>query len=353
MCQPRGLQEEDRPGFAASLHTELVHLPFPATAMRRFLLFLVCAGGCTTVGPVPGDPLSRRGDEISVCGQLFHTGTRVVLWNDPAGYDAYRLEPRFRSGGEDNPGARYGSFRRQLPAKISDQVRERGWTLEELGEVVHLFVLHYDVAGTSRRCFEILHDQRNLSVHFMLDTDGTIYQTLDLKERAWHATIANDHSVGIEIAHPGAYPSPDHDAFATWYGEDAEGLRMLFPDSIGDPGLMNPDSIPRPARSEQVQGPLHGRDYWQFDFTPQQYLALASLTATLSRVFPRIRLRAPRGPDGSVSTGHLEPDELHAFEGVLGHSHVQTNKQDPGPAFQWDLLLENAKGLVRSAGSFW
>ena len=121
MCQPRGIQEEERAGFAASLSTELVHLPFPATAMRRFLLFLVCAGACTTAGPVPGDPLSRRGDEISVCGQLFHTGTRVVLWNDPAGYDAYRLEPRFRSGGEDNPGARYGSFRRQLPAKISDQ----------------------------------------------------------------------------------------------------------------------------------------------------------------------------------------------------------------------------------------
>jgi len=39
------------------------------------------------------------------------------------------------------------------------------------------------------QCFKVLHDHRDLSVHFMLDLDGTIYQTLDLKERAWHATI--------------------------------------------------------------------------------------------------------------------------------------------------------------------
>jgi N-acetyl-anhydromuramyl-L-alanine amidase AmpD len=37
----------------------------------------------------------------------------------------------------------------------------------------------------------------------MLDLDGTIYQTLDLKERASHATIANSRSIGIEIANMG------------------------------------------------------------------------------------------------------------------------------------------------------
>ncbi|MEM9559092.1 MAG: N-acetylmuramoyl-L-alanine amidase, partial [Planctomycetota bacterium] len=36
--------------------------------------------------------------------------------------------------------------------------------------------------------------------------DGTIYQTLDVTERAWHATKANSRSVGIEIAQIGAYP---------------------------------------------------------------------------------------------------------------------------------------------------
>ena len=37
----------------------------------------------------------RKGDEIIVAGQLFHTGTKVVTWMDPGGYDAYRTERRF------------------------------------------------------------------------------------------------------------------------------------------------------------------------------------------------------------------------------------------------------------------
>ena len=45
--------------------------------------------------PKVGEPLARRGDEIVVCGQLFHTTAPVVLWTDPGGYDAYRVERRF------------------------------------------------------------------------------------------------------------------------------------------------------------------------------------------------------------------------------------------------------------------
>src|SRR6185503_14558055 len=78
--------------------------------------------------------------------------------------------------------------------------------LERLREVVDQFVLHYDVAGTSGRCFQVLQDARGLSVHFLLDVDGTIYQTLDLRDEAWHATKANPRSIGIEIANLGAYP---------------------------------------------------------------------------------------------------------------------------------------------------
>ena len=66
-------------------------------------------------------------------------------------------------------------------------------------ETVDQVVLHYDAAGTSRRCFEILHDVRGLSCHLLLDVDGTVRQTLDLALRARHATVANDRSVGIEI----------------------------------------------------------------------------------------------------------------------------------------------------------
>ncbi len=59
-------------------------------------------------------------------------------------------------------------------------------------------MLHYDVTAYSRTTFQVLHDYRGLSVHFMLDVDGTIYQTLDLKERAYHAGTANSRSVCVK-----------------------------------------------------------------------------------------------------------------------------------------------------------
>ncbi len=54
-------------------------------------LLVVLAVGCTR----PGDRVDRHGDEIVAAGQLFHTGTRVVLWTDPKGYDAYRARQHF------------------------------------------------------------------------------------------------------------------------------------------------------------------------------------------------------------------------------------------------------------------
>ena len=71
---------------------------------RRFLVPLLLAplllSSCRT--PTPGTPLLRRGDEIIVAGQLFHTGTRVVTWMDPGGYDAYRVERRFSPWAESS-----------------------------------------------------------------------------------------------------------------------------------------------------------------------------------------------------------------------------------------------------------
>src|ERR1043166_5896735 len=56
------------------------------------IVALVASCGCAHRA---GKELSRRGDEIVVAGHLFHTGTRVVTWMDPGGYDAYRVERRF------------------------------------------------------------------------------------------------------------------------------------------------------------------------------------------------------------------------------------------------------------------
>lgn len=311
----------------------------PHAMLRCSLLFLAAACAAPAAPPAP-EP--RFGDEIVVCGQRFRTGTPVVLWTDPDGYDAYQTRKRFTAEPEPDGKLRYGE-RRNLPADVAARVAERGWTLPDLQQTVHQFVLHYDAAGTARQCFKVLQDVRTLSVHFLLDVDGTIYQTLDLQERAWHATVANDFAVGVEIAHPGAWTAPRHPDLLRWYEQDHIGWRMKFPGFLREPGVRTRDFVPRPMRPEPIEGPIHGRSYWQPDFTPEQYRALAHLCAALSVALPRIRLEVPRAADGGVNTTQLAEAELRAFDGLVGHFHVQRNKSDPGPALHWELLLEKAR----------
>ena len=243
---------------------------------------------------------------------------------------------------------RYGTRWAGLTDDEKQQVRGGGWTLAQLQDRVDQFVLHYDVCGTSQACFNILHDHRDLSVHFMIDLDGTIYQTLDVKERAWHATIANDRSVGVELANMGAYPLGKAAPLGEWYAKDKDGRTVItIPSRLKDGGLRDKTTVLRPAREDPVVGEVQHGDMVMYDLTPQQYASLAHLTATLSATLPKIRPDYPRDAQGKLITHTLTPEQFGAFQGVLGHYHIQDNKQDPGPALNWDWLIAETRGLLK------
>lgn len=339
-------------------------------------------GACAQT-PRAGEELKRRGDEIVVAGRMFHTGAPVVLWTDAGGYDAYRTEKRFvpwpraaftppkDKGDDPSSPNRYGirfaprpPFKDEknldyapLTAEQFESVRGGGWTLDLLREHVDQFVLHYDVCGVSRQCFKVLHDSRGLSVHFMLDIDGTIYQTMDAKERAWHATISNDRSVGIEIANMGAYARNEKHPLNEWYEPDPptweraaepEYLRTLGPTTItipprlGDGGVRTSGTF-GPSWPAPIYGPIHGRELRQYDLTPEQYTSLIKLTAALHTALPKIQLDYPRDAEGRLETTALSRERWQAFRGVLGHHHIQKDKSDPGPALDWDRVINGAR----------
>lgn len=314
-------------------------------------------GGCRTPAPRPGDSLPRLGDEIIVAGQLFHTTTPVVTWLDAGGYDAYRPHRRDRpdevlpgrpAAGCDTP-SRLSLERRLVPeaAELAGE-RKPGTPIDlaTLREQVTQFVIHYDVAYTSANCFHILHDVRGLSVHFLLDLDGSLYQTADLRDRARHAGSANNRSIGIEIAHPG--PLTGQEGLAERYHRDEAGSVLEVPSWVPR-GALADDFVCRPARPDPVTAAINGRELVQYDFTEAQYQALAHLVAALSRALPRVRLDVPREQDGSMAMRTLSPEELASFEGILGHYHVTARKQDPGPAFHWERVLRDARALVPTA----
>ncbi len=293
--------------------------------------------------PGPSSAPAPAGTEIVACGQRFPVGTAVVLWTDPDGYDATlrrrRDRPELVLPARPAPGC-------DTPERVGK--RPGVETLADLRRAVDLFVVHYDQSWTSRNCFHVLHDVRGLSVHFLLDLDGTIYQTCDLVERCRHAREANDRSIGVEVAHPGALE--DDPEVAARYRRDASGRPFLaLPPWLGPRPLRTAGFVPRPARSEPVRGAIHGRPRTQWDFTAEQYEALGRLIAACARIFPRLPIEAPRDPatgrvlDRTLAAGGLDPA---AFRGIVGHYHLTEDKTDPGPAFDWERALAAARAAL-------
>lgn len=119
-------------------------------------------------------------------------------------------------------------------------VRASGWDLERLRRRIVQLVIRYDGCGTSRRCFEVLHNRRGLSAHFLLDLDETIRLTLDLKKRAWQATVAHLRSIDIEFAHIGAFHPEATSTLVRWYVRESDGWIRIRPRER----MTRPSSVP-------------------------------------------------------------------------------------------------------------
>ena len=81
-----------------------------------------------------------------------------------------------------------------------------------------------------------------------------------------------------------------------------------------------------------------------WDFTEEQYQALARLCIGLNQLLPKIRLEVPYDKE-KKQTPLSRIDNYSTFAGVLGHAHVQagnservSRKFDPGSAFNWPRL---------------
>ena len=92
---------------------------------------------------------------------------------------------------------------------------------------VHLFVLHV-MQGTLDGTDSWFHNPRaQVSAHFGIGTDGTVYQFVEIDTMAWHCMEDNDRSIGIE--HAGYSGHPITPAALTASLELLEWLHQQFP----------------------------------------------------------------------------------------------------------------------------
>lgn len=159
---------------------------------------------------------------------------------------------------------------------------------------INQFVVHWDVCLNSISCLEIL-KKRGLSVHFLIDNDGTIIQTMDLDHKALHAgnNAVNKHSIGVEISNAWYLK------YQNWYKNNGYGERPILTNVT-----------------------VHGKVLEDFlGFYPVQIEALKALIKCL--VSNKII-------ENNTLTSETVSQEVKSgqFKGIVSHYHISDKKID-------------------------
>lgn len=162
-----------------------------------------------------------------------------------------------------------------------------------------MFMAHWDVCLSSKICFKVL-KKRKLSVHFLIDNDGTIYQIMDTNHIGYHAgnRKVNNASIGVEISNA-YYPR-----YQKTYVQKQLGERPVLKDSE-----------------------VHGRTLEpHLGFYPVQEEAFAALAKALNKTYG-IPLVTPMRDGQLIKT--IYKDAYRAtFKGVVNHYHITKRKID-------------------------
>ena len=164
---------------------------------------------------------------------------------------------------------------------------------------INSFVNHWDVCLSSKSCAKVL-NKRGLSVHFLIDNDGTIYQLCDINHMCYHAgSKVNKSSIGVEIANA-YYPK-----YQAWYKKNGFGERPII--------------------SEET---VHGKKLEDFTgFYPVQLKALQALWKSIHEGVG-LPLQCPVDSEGNTLKKVDPRCARGSFKGFISHYHITTKKID-------------------------
>ena len=220
-------------------------------------------------------------------------GQPVLAFNSPGGHSFYRARENDKTG-------------RKFYRDVNTFAEATG--ADPRKSAIQQVVLHLDGARNSAQCFAFL-KSRGCSTHFMIDWDGTVYQPLAIKNVAWHAPAVNQISIGIDLCNP------------------VKPHKAKHPGEVAERGLK--------------QGVINGGRVKSLGYTEAQYESLLALLEGLFTIFPTLKRQVPVDENGRILRNKLtSPD----FKGIVGHYHVQANRWDPGPGFDWERIIVGIRG---------
>jgi N-acetyl-anhydromuramyl-L-alanine amidase AmpD len=185
-----------------------------------------------------------------------------------------------------------------------------------------LIVLHFTAGQSARSAFDAWRaDSTRVATAFIVDVDGTIYETFPPAKWAHHlgvkgGTAQDKRSIGVELANVGP-------------------LKV----SLTDPQILNwwPSGFGKAwCRLEEtaryVKATYRGADFFA-SFPEAQTRAAAQLVHRLCDEFSIPRALPPKSK-------RMEHDAafFSSFQGVAAHHNFRSDKWDTGPAFDWNWL---------------
>jgi hypothetical protein len=235
-------------------------------------------------------------------GNYYDIGVPVVKWADSDGFNAYDTSKSISSVEDRKTG------------KVKKNVIKGKRYSKRWGGVnaIKQVLCHHTGGYNAKNTFETLHNQRGLSVPFIVEDSSLIYQTLDAVELAWQAGRANKTSIGIEfcnVANAEANPSA--------YSKKMQTKTNTLPHKI-------------------IKQYIQGRIRSVFEMPEAQVDVLVKLVAGLwvaraNELGPIYFKTARPGYFMSDDIGEIEVDyrsDAVAHEGLLLHSNVSELKID-------------------------
>lgn len=187
-----------------------------------------------------------------------------------------------------------------------------------------LIVLHFTAGSTVDGAFNSWKPQTiNIGTPYIVDRDGTVYETFDPKYWAYHLAVvgapAQNHkhdkrSVPIEIVNFGPLKR-ESDILYSW---PANYKNFFCNVSETD---------------KYVKASYRGFDYYQ-SFSEAQKIAIPALVKMVAKNFGIV----PTLPHEDIRD-EFDPNYFSTWKGVASHQNFRSDKFDIGPAWDWNLLV--------------
>jgi N-acetylmuramoyl-L-alanine amidase len=265
---------------------------------------------------------SRPSGNLIISGRAFPTDAKIVNFLDPPYWNAtsekcmsLSRNPRppceFASDGKyypyNPPGPKFTQRYGTRPAlRRSDWNNGMNAPYEAVKAVVRQFVIHLDNCSSAEMCWDVLQNERGLSCHFLVDNDGTIFQTLDLALQGYHASELNPVAIGVELCNWGS-AAANKDFYRS--------------------GKYGPDRAYKPVK-------INNHTYLAFEYTAEQMKQMRKLSRALLRLFPNLPAEYPQSSPGQQAWDTIPKRAAIGFSGYIGHYHLTDQKWDPG---WWDF----------------